>query len=145
MSNIETRTIKPTNKHHFPSLPPSLSLHGIDLIAGPCHISNHRFFHNNNNNNDDIITTLTSSLAEALEYYPPVAGTVRMNEKEGKPYISLDGEGALFIIEKRETKFEEDGDDVSPRPEAVLPFPSKSLAVKLTLVFYYLNYYLNIT
>lgn len=139
-SSIEACTIKPTNKYnryHFPTL----SLHyGLDQVGAPVHISNHRFYRRPEHlKEQDIINILKSSLAEALELYPPVAGTVRANEK-GEPYIALDAEGAPFMIERRDLPFTGETDDISPRPVLLLPTPSSVLAVKVTLVTYTLLY-----
>jgi hypothetical protein len=62
------------------------------LLANYLYLINIPFLHEL-----DVITTLKSSLAEALEYYPPVAGTVRVNE-EGEGYIAVDGTGADFQV-----------------------------------------------
>lgn len=132
-NSVEIFTIKPTNR---PSAAEKsrIPLHALDLINPPVHISNHRFFHRPEHLKEhDVVETLKSSLAEALELYPPVAGTVRANE-EGEPYIALDGEGALFQVETRDSPFTGDGDDLSPRPVLLLPTPSSVLAVKVTQV-----------
>lgn len=131
---VETFVIKPTNKYNRPCSTPTVLLHVLDLIGAPVHISNHRFFHRPEHLKEhDVVDALKSSLAEALELYPPVAGTVRADEK-GEPYIALDAEGALFQVEMRNSNFAGDADDLSPRPVLLLPTPSSVLAVKVTQV-----------
>jgi hypothetical protein len=131
-------TIKPTNKYNRPSSPPIVSLHSLDLISAPVHISNHRFFHSPEHlTQQEVVDRLKSSLAEALELYPPVAGTVRANEK-GEAYIALDGGGVPFQVEMRDSPFVCDADDLSPRPILLLPIPSSALSVKVTQVKGYL-------
>ncbi|KAK9764645.1 hypothetical protein K7432_007687 [Basidiobolus ranarum] len=130
--SVESFVIKPTNKHNLSYTSPTVTLHGFDLMAAPVHISNHRFFHRPEHlTEQDVVDTLKSSLAEALELYPPVAGTIRANEK-GEPYIALDGEGAIFEVEMRDSPFTGDAEDLSPRPVLLLPTPSGALAVRVT-------------
>lgn len=150
MTVIETFTIKPTSKYlnrrPAESSSPVLPLHALDLFA-PVHISHHLFFHNSNDDDNaatvttidwnEKIEVLKSSLAEALELYPPVAGTIRCDDhgvNSRQPYVALDGEGASFMVERRDSPFTGDGDDISPRPVLFLPTPSRVLAVKVTAV-----------
>jgi hypothetical protein len=127
-------TIKPTTKYNRPSSTQTISLHALDLISPPVHISNHRFFHHPKHfKGEDVVNILKSSLAEALELYPPVAGTIRVDER-GEPFIALDGAGAPFQVEVRDVPFAGDADDLSPRPVMLLPTPSSALAVKITQV-----------
>ncbi|ORX78466.1 hypothetical protein K493DRAFT_362931 [Basidiobolus meristosporus CBS 931.73] len=131
-STVETCTIKPTSKYNRSPSASTITLHGLDLISAPVHISNHRFFHRPEHlKEQDVVDTLKSSLAEALELYPPVAGTVRANEK-GELYVALDAEGAAFQVDRRDSPFTGDAEDLSPRPVVFLPTPSSALAVKVT-------------
>ena len=140
-NSIETYTIYPTtNKYNRPPPPSTIALHGMDLIGAPMDIHNHRFFHRPPSHltrtPTDVIDKLKSSLAEALELYPPVAGTVRPNEK-GELYIDMDAENRLgtpFLVEMKDTPYAGDSEDLSPRHVMLLPPSSSTLAVKVTQV-----------
>ncbi|ORZ04250.1 transferase [Absidia repens] len=136
MTTVETSTIYPTNKHHLPSPPSVITLHGLDLLSAPIQIHNHRFFHAPSSTTfADIIDTLKASLAEALEFYPPVTGTVLTNDENGDVYISLadkDILGTPFLVDIKPTAYDGDKEDLSPRTDAVLPPLTSSLAVKVT-------------
>ncbi|CAF1566267.1 unnamed protein product [Didymodactylos carnosus] len=97
----------------------------MDLIGAPMDIHNHRFFHRppSHLTTTDVIDKLKSSLAEALELYPPVAGIVRANEK-GELYIAMDVENRLgtpFLVEMKDTPYAGDTEDLSPRLFMLLP------------------------
>ncbi|CAF2841329.1 unnamed protein product [Rotaria sp. Silwood2] len=131
---VETYTIHPTNKYYRPPPPSTIALHGLDLLSDPIHIRNHRFFHRPTSTTTDVIDKLKSSLAEALELYPPVAGTVRANEK-GELYIAMDAENILgtpFLVEMKDAPYAGDTEDLSPRTVVLLPPLSSTLAVKVT-------------
>lgn len=133
-NSVKTFTIYPTNKYNRPSPPKIIPLHGLDLIGGPVHIRNHRFFHPPQSTN--VIDKLKSSVAEALELYPPVAGTVRTN-KNGEVYIDMDVENMLgtpFMVEVKDTLYAGDTEELTPRTDVLLPPLSSTLAVKVTLV-----------
>jgi hypothetical protein len=133
---VETYTIYPTNKHNRPSPPPAIALHGLDLLSVPLQIRNNRFFHPPPTGFSDVVDKLKSSLAEALELYPPVAATVKTDE-EGVPYIALDADsiqGSPFLVEVKDTPYAGDTEDLCPRSEVVLPPNSSTLAVKVTQV-----------
>ncbi len=140
-NSVETYTIHPTtNKYNRPPPPSTIALHGMDLIGAPIDIHNHRFFHSPPSHlistTTDVIDKLKSSLAEALELYPPVAGTVRANEK-GELYIDMDAENRLgtpFLVEMKDTPYAGDTEDLSPRLFMLLPPSSSTLAVKVTQV-----------
>jgi hypothetical protein len=83
-----------------------------------------------------VIDKLKSSLAEALELYPPVAGTVIAKEN-GEVYIAMDAEnilGAPFLVDIKDTPYTGDREDLSPRLDVLLPPLSSTLAVKVTQV-----------
>ena len=122
---IETYTIYPTTKYNRPPPPTTITLHGLDLLSAPIHILNHRFFRRPTDTITNVIDKLKSSLAEALELYPPVAGIVRIDEN-----IS----GTPFLVEIRDTPFVGDSEDLSPRTVVLLPPLSSTLAVKVTQV-----------
>jgi hypothetical protein len=142
-NSVETYTIHPTtNKYNRPPPPSTIALHGMDLIGAPMDIHNHRFFHRPPSHlistTTDVIDKLKSSLAEALELYPPVAGTVRANEK-GELYIDMDAENRLgtpFLVEMKDTPYAGDTEDLSPRLFMLLPPSSSTLAVKVTQVMW---------
>ncbi|KAF9952170.1 hypothetical protein BGZ65_005460 [Modicella reniformis] len=131
---VETYTIHPTNKYNRPPPPSTIALHGLDLLSAPIQIRNHRFFHRPTSTTFDVIDKLKSTLAEALELYPPVAGTVQVNEK-AEMYIAMDDENILgtpFLVEMKDTPYAGDTEDLSPRTAVVLPPSSSTLAVKVT-------------
>lgn len=97
---------------------------------------NHRFFHRPTSTTSDVIDKLKSSLAEALELYPPIAGTVQASEK-GELYIAMDAENILgtpFLVEMKDTPYAGDTEDLSPRTVMLLPPSSSTLAVKAAQV-----------
>ncbi|CAF4198918.1 unnamed protein product [Adineta steineri] len=136
---VETYTIYPsTNKFNRPPPPSTIALHGMDLIGAPIDIHNHRFYHcppsHLISTTTDLINKLKSSLAEALELYPPVAGTLQTNE-EGEIYIAMDAENRLgtpFLVDMKDTPYAGDTEDLSPRLFMLLPPSSSTLAVKVT-------------
>jgi hypothetical protein len=135
---VETSTIYPTNKYNRPRPPSKIALHGLDGLSAPIQIHNHRFFHPPAGSFSDVIDKLKSSLAEALELYPPVAGTVIANE-QGEIYIATDADnilGSPFLVDIRDTPYDGDFEDLSPRTDVILPPLSSSFAVKVTRVIY---------
>eukprot|EP01133_Synstelium_polycarpum_P019347 gene19347-23165_t len=84
------------------------------------------------------IENLKSSLAEALELYPPVAGRVQTNEN-GELCITMkdletgDSVGTPFIVETSSTPFIADSQSLSPRTDIFLSPQSSNLSVKVTL------------
>ncbi|KAK3843280.1 MAG: transferase [Linnemannia gamsii] len=134
MTIEKTSTIYPTNKHNRPQPPTRIPLGGFDRKLLPIQIQNHRFFRRPSIPFTDVVHQLKASLAEALELYPPVAGSVQYNER-GEVYIALDKEGIVgtpFLVDLKDTAYTEDGEDLSPRLEAILPPGSSTLAVKVT-------------
>ncbi len=133
---VETYTIYPTNKYNRPPPPSTIALHGLDLLNPPIHIRNHRFFHRPTSTTSDVIDKLKSSLAEALELYPPVAGTVQTNEN-GELCIAMDVKNILgtpFLVEIKDTPYVGDTEDLSARTVVFLPPLSSTLAVKVIQV-----------
>ncbi|KAI8599337.1 transferase [Dissophora ornata] len=130
---IETYTIHPTGKYNRPPPPSTITLHGLDL-SPPIQIHNHRFYHRPTSATSDVIDKLKSSLAEALELYPPVAGTVQANEAR-ELCIAMDAENTLgtpFLVEMKDTPYTGDSEDLSPRTDVMLPPSSSIFAVKVT-------------
>ena len=136
---VETYTVQPTaNTYNRPPPPSAIALHGMDLLGAPLDIHNHRFFHRPPSHLmstiEGVIDRLKSSLAEALELYPPVAGTVRQNEK-GELYIATGAEdrlGTPFLVEIKDTPYAGDSEELSPRNFMLLPPSASTLAVKVT-------------
>jgi hypothetical protein len=140
LNSVETFTVYPTNKYNRPPRSSTIALHGLDLISPAVHIRNHRFFHRPPshliNTTTDLVGNLRSSLAEALELYPPAAGTVLANDL-GELYVSMDAKdvpGTPFFVEMKDTPYAGDTDDLSPRTVMLLPLSSSVLAVKVTRV-----------
>ncbi|KAK4517676.1 uncharacterized protein ATC70_001017 [Mucor velutinosus] len=136
--SVETYIIYPSNKHNRPSPPSRVVLHGLDRIGSPIQIRNHRFFHAPKDASvitfDQLVDRLKDSLAEALELYPPVAGTIESDEKSD--IYSLMGfeynKGTPFLVEKKSTLYQGDTDDIGPRQEVILAETASVLAVKVT-------------
>ncbi|ORZ07755.1 hypothetical protein BCR41DRAFT_326380, partial [Lobosporangium transversale] len=131
----KTYTIYPSNKYNLPPPPSTIILNGFDLLQPPALIQNRRFFHPSTRPFSEVIERLTSSLAEALELYPPVTGTVRADEEKDEVYIALDPaniQGTPFLIETKDTPFAGDADDIAPRNDQILPPLASILAVKVT-------------
>ncbi|KAG0255403.1 hypothetical protein BGZ95_005766 [Linnemannia exigua] len=134
MTIEKTSTVYPTNKHNRPQPPTRLALHGFDRQVLPIQIHNNRFFRQPSIPFTDVVHQLKASLAEALELYPPVAGSVQYNER-GEAYIALGKEGIVgtpFLVDLKDTAYTEDDKDLSPRLDAILPPGSSTLAVKVT-------------
>jgi hypothetical protein len=138
---VETYTVYPTNKNNRSSPPLVIPLHGLDLIGAPMDIHNHRFYHSPTNPLSHITDKLRFSLAEALELYPLVAGTVQA-DKKGELFISTEAVGAPFLVQVKDRPYDGDSEDLSPRNIFPLPLSSPSLAVKVTQVIYYFIYLL---
>lgn len=130
---VKTCIVYPTDKHKLPSPPLAIPIHGLDLLGPPINIHNHRFYEPLQQPLTLIVEKLKSSLAEALELYPPVAGTVKANEK-GEIYISTEAVGTPFIIEVKNTPYVGDSESLSPQNMVSIPLLSPSLAVKVTQV-----------
>ncbi|KAF9913891.1 hypothetical protein BX616_009379 [Lobosporangium transversale] len=131
---VKTYTIYPTTKYNRPPPPSTIALHGLDF-SPPIQIQNRRFFHPPTSSFSDVIEKLKSSLAEALELYPPVTGTVRTNEEKNEIYIALDPaniQGTPFLVETKDVPFAGDTDDIAPRNDQVLPPFANIFAVKVT-------------
>lgn len=134
---IESYTIFPSNKYSRPAPPSKIAVHGFDLFGAPIQIRNHRFFHPPTDTTvDKVVKNLKSSLSEALELYPPVAGTVEVNGK-GEIFIAMGPEynnGTPFLVEKKETPYNGDTENIGPRNDVILPITSSILEVKVTQV-----------
>lgn len=139
--SLDISTIHPTQKHNRPPAPSKIPLHGLDLLSAPIQIHNHRFYHCPKDHSK-VIDKLKTSLAEALELYPTVAGVVT-NDDKGDTYIATDNKtvGTPFMVERKDIPFDgKDSEDLSPRTEQILAPGSSSLAVKITQVSIQLLY-----
>ena len=131
---LETYTIYPTTKHNPSHTASTIALNGFDKLNGPLQIRNHRFYHAAPGAFSDVVDNLKSSLAEALELYPPVNGTVQVS-KDGDPYIAVDTKkGTPFTVDVRDTPYAGDTEDVSARTTPVLSSTESIFAVKVTKV-----------
>jgi len=132
----ESTIVRPSTKHNLPKPPATILLHGLDR-APPIHIEIRHFYHISHESSiNNVIENLKDSLAEALEFYLPVAGTV-ITDEDAENYILTDAtniQGALFIVEIKEEAFEKETEELSPRTGAFLPPGSPTFAVKLTQV-----------
>ncbi|KAF8943098.1 hypothetical protein BGZ47_005811 [Haplosporangium gracile] len=135
---LETYTIFPTNKHNRPTPPAKVHLYGLDGHSAAIQIHNYRFFRRPFAPITEVIEQLKATLAEALELYPPVAGT-------GEIFIAMDKEGIVgtpFLVDFKDTPFVKDFEDLSPRTELILLPMASILAVKVTQ-FSYLREFLD--
>ncbi|KAF9467697.1 transferase [Collybia nuda] len=136
-TQIQIYTIFPTNKYNRPPPPSEVPLHGLDLLAAPIQIRNHRFYHppTPTGKYDSLFfKKLKDSLAEALELYPAVAGTIKANEK-GEAILAMgvnDRLGTPYTMEVNDIAFSGDNETLTPRHEQILPPISPTLAVKVT-------------
>eukprot|EP01126_Amoeba_proteus_P001860 TRINITY_DN10580_c0_g1_i2.p1 TRINITY_DN10580_c0_g1~~TRINITY_DN10580_c0_g1_i2.p1 ORF type:complete len:471 (-),score=86.20 TRINITY_DN10580_c0_g1_i2:418-1830(-) len=134
VQSVQIYTVHPTNEYNHP-LPPPIRLHCFDLMGSPIQIRNHRFYRPPQSlSPTDVIDKLKSSLAEALELYPPVSGIVQAND-QGELHIVSDNKtssGTPFLVEMKNTPFAGDNEDLCPRLEMLLPLSSSTLAVKIT-------------
>lgn len=133
----ESTVVLPTAKHDRPKPPIVIPLHGFDTISVPIHTEIRHFFQAHKDSICDVITGLKASLAEALEIYFPVAGTVIVNEK-AESLIATDPaniRGAPFIVEIKDFPFEKETEELSPRGGMFLPPLSPTFAVKLSKVY----------
>ncbi|KAF9926234.1 hypothetical protein BGZ67_008233 [Mortierella alpina] len=132
---LDSCIILPTSKHGRPPPPAAVPLHDLDLISPPVQIHNHRFYRPATHlSGPAVIDMLKASLAEALELCPPVAGTVRTNDR-GEPCIAMDAaniQGTPFQVCISNAPYAGDSEELSPRTEVLLAALSSSLAVKVT-------------
>jgi hypothetical protein len=135
---VETYIVYPSNKHNRPAAPDAIKLHSLDGLSAPIQIHNHRFFQSTERHISEIVEKLKSALAEALEFYPPVAGTVLINDN-GDIYIdthSENGSGTPLLVDIKDTPYTHDTEDLSPRTEVILPPGSSTFAAKITKVLW---------
>jgi hypothetical protein len=134
--NLETYIVLPTNKYNLPPPPLSIALNGFDTAYSAIQIKNHRFYHDPSIPLSELVNKLKSSLAEALELYPPVAGMVHADEN-GHVYLLMgpdDIKGTPFTVVRKDTPYNGDTEDLSVRSDIILPPLSSTFAVKLTQV-----------
>ncbi|KAE9398278.1 hypothetical protein BT96DRAFT_920938 [Gymnopus androsaceus JB14] len=116
---METR-IEPTSKRNLPPVEP-IRLHPLDYLMPQVNIQVAFVFkiarvHEKSEpvisefreQFESIVTKLKSGLAEALEVYPPVAGTIRTSGDDALAMtIVCDGQGAIFITQIEDRKYVE--------------------------------------
>ena len=132
----ESTVVLPTAKHNRPKPPTVIPLHGLDSTVPPIHTEIRHFFHAPKDFIHHVADKLKASLAEALEIYFPVAGTVLVNE-EAKRWIATDPanlQGTPFTVEIKHFPFERETEELSPRDGIFLPPGSATFAVKLSQV-----------
>ncbi len=139
-TSTQTSKVVPTSKYNRPPPPSKIPLHGLDRLATSIHIRNHRFYHRSQSgetsNATDVVEKLKTSLAEALELYPLVTGTVHDND-QGELYIAMDAaniQAIPFLFDAKDTPYVIDSEELSPRTETLLAPGSPILAVKITQV-----------
>ncbi|KAF9076643.1 transferase family-domain-containing protein [Rhodocollybia butyracea] len=114
-SNLESQTeilIKPTTKRNIPPVPP-IRLHALDLLMPPINVSLPILFkitpalaadgtsnpkRGIHDEFESIVERLKLALAETLEMYPPIAGTIHASPDDASALtLVCDGPGAAFI------------------------------------------------
>eukprot|EP01133_Synstelium_polycarpum_P006107 gene6107-7074_t len=132
---IENYIVLPTKKFSKELLPSSeVTLHRMDIAIPAIQIHNHRFYKRPESLSAiEVVERLKSSFAEALELYPPVAATQRINE-DGTITLLMDTpQGMPFIVDHRDTPYVGDSFDLNPRLDHCLVPGATSIAVKITL------------
>ena len=138
-STTATVRVKPSTRLGR-ATPDLIRLNVMDLIMPAVYVRLH-FFFQPDPTRTWLETTqhLQSSLADALEHYPPISGTITPNS-DGHLSISCDGRGADFIYDTRDYPHADlpngDADDLAPRGPLVSDAKQNSalLAVKATMV-----------
>lgn len=160
-SQTEIR-VKPTSKRNLPPVEP-LSLHAFDLLmplmnvrmpfvfkmagaavpfegleSGASPGSNGSLSSGLHERFESITAKLKASLAEALELYPPVAGTIFTSPDDASAItIVCNDRGATFMTQIEERKYEESEhliDGLSGTDSIPVDTSRTLFAVKLTLV-----------
>lgn len=137
---VETHIVYPTNKYNRPAVPDAIKLHSLDLFSAPIQINNHRFFHPSDRSISEVIEKLISSLAEALELYPPVAGIVRTLDNGDTCIITKpeNDQGTPLLVDIKDTPYTCDSEDFSPRVGLILPPGASTFAAKITQVAWHI-------
>lgn len=133
---VETHIVYPTSKYNCPAAPDAIKLHSLDLFSAPIQIHNHRFFHPSDRSISEVVEKLISSLAEALELYPPVAGVVRTLDNGDTCIITKpeNDQGTPLLVDIKDTPYTADSEDLSPRVGLILPPGAGTFAAKITQV-----------
>ncbi|KAI8079601.1 uncharacterized protein B0P05DRAFT_87896 [Gilbertella persicaria] len=133
---LQTYIIYPTHEFNRPTPPSKIALHGLDLLSAPIQIHHHRFYRSPPCPTTGVIDALKSSLAKALELYPPLTGKI-ITDEQGQQCIDMDPRhrmGTPFIVDTKDIPYTRDSENLSPRTDVILPPSSSILAVKVTLV-----------
>ncbi|KAJ3811136.1 transferase [Lentinula aff. lateritia] len=145
---IDTELIKPSKKRHFTSILEPIRLYPLDLLMPPINVrmpilfkiipaldldsssAIHEEF-------EMIVAKLKASLAEALELYPPVAGTIHKSPDDASAIIIYcDGRGATFTTQVERRSYMESEhtlDGLSASDLFALDDSKTPFGVKLTL------------
>ncbi|KAI8059476.1 hypothetical protein BC940DRAFT_247633 [Gongronella butleri] len=133
--SLETFAVLPSNKHGRPAAPSEIKLHGFDVFSSCTQIRSHLTFMTPASP-AECIDKLKRALAEALELYPPVNGTV-ITKDDGSKFIALDDnhlQATPLIVETRDGPYEGDSEDLSPRQGVMVQPDSPIFAAKVTIV-----------
>ncbi|KAI9499140.1 hypothetical protein BDB00DRAFT_753574 [Zychaea mexicana] len=133
-----TTNIHPNIKSIYASFPAKVPLSGLDCFHYPSEVLIHWLFRSPPAATNAVIDKLKATLAEALEFYPLLTGTV-CGHKSGDLYIAMDEQsrsGIPFIFEKRITPYDGDSDTMQPRKFTHLLGPgSITFIVKVVQVY----------
>ncbi|KAI9266054.1 transferase [Sporodiniella umbellata] len=130
----KTHMIKPSTKYNTTHPPEKILLHGLDNLSAPIQIRLNMFYPPLTVPFDQTIENLQSSLAEALELYLPITGTMKKNER-GEGFIAIDQGSRLatpFTVNIKNEPYSGDLEDISPRGSGVLETLDSIFAVKVT-------------
>ncbi|KAF5362892.1 hypothetical protein D9758_007153 [Tetrapyrgos nigripes] len=145
--NADKRTIivKPSSKLNLPT-PDPIPLNVMDLIMPPLFLRFVMMYKLRNEDPDTdaggekafdkVVQLLISSLADALELYPPVAGRLRpVNPEKGSELaIFCDGTGAEVVVHRENRPFVEEEHDLQSLSFGPLFLPLDEVAKKGSLM-----------
>ncbi|KAA1466644.1 transferase-domain-containing protein [Dentipellis sp. KUC8613] len=123
--------VKPSGKLAKPT-PAPIALHGLDVLLPHLFIRLHFFFAHSEAVSDPV-EHLKASLADALDFYPPVAGSLRPGT-DGKLTVLSDGRGVDFTQQDVPYPYSDvpEGDSESLGPQVELTLDAPVFAVKVT-------------
>ncbi|KAA1473424.1 transferase-domain-containing protein [Dentipellis sp. KUC8613] len=126
-----TTRVRPSGKLTNPA-PAPIVLHGLDFLPPPVYVRLHLFFPPNQPKSD-AVENFRTSLADALDFYPPIAGSLRPGEA-GRPTLYCDSRGVDFIHENVSYAYRDvpGGDSEALGPQMELRNDPPLLAVKVT-------------
>ncbi|TFY72327.1 hypothetical protein EVG20_g665 [Dentipellis fragilis] len=126
-----TTRVKPSGKLAIPA-PAPIVLHGLDFLPPPIYIRLH-FFFLPDKTKSDTVDHLKTSLADVLDFYPPIAGSLRPGEN-GKLTLYCDGRGVDFLHQNVSYAYQDvpGGDSEVLGPQIELKGDQPLLAAKVT-------------